>query len=94
MGLREFTIYGALLVGGFVGGNRVEHYVNTIPAENRANAFERDLHSCRAETEKYTLHLSNGKEATLNPDMSVTISGIDGFSTQDIDHQEFRRWKK
>ena len=94
MGLKEFAIYGTVLIGGIVGGNRIEHYVHTEPAENRANSLDKDLHGCRAELEKYTLHLSNGKQATLNPDMSVTISGIDGSLTRDLGTEEFRKLKK
>ena len=89
------AVYGSIIaVCSFTAGDRAEHYVHTLPTEAMGNELYQELTRAREELGKYITTLINGKQAKINPDMSVTVSGIDGDVTEDVDLREFRSWKK
>lgn len=86
--------YAALCAGligaGALAGNARERYANTLPAEQRAGTAEQRISELQRELGRYSVRLSDGREVRLNPDMSVTISGVSGERTVSMQAGEYR----
>ena len=94
MGVRRNFGYTVLCTGllgvGAVSGSGRERYTNTLPAERRAGAAEQRITELQRELDRYSVRLSDGREVRLNPDMSVTISGVSGERTVGMQASEYR----
>ena len=99
---REILSYGTAALAaaaalGFAGlvGNRIEYQLHTRPLQEQAYRLEQGRKETAGRLERYTARLADGRMATLNPDMSVTVSGIDGVERSiDVCPQEFRTLRK
>lgn len=101
MNLKRTGAYAAVAALGFVAGNRIENYRSTKPLQAEVYQLRQDLEEGREKLQendarlgKYTIRFADGRLATLNPDMSVTISGIAGEKTFGMKPEDFRAIKR
>lgn len=94
MSAKRMVMYAVVLGAGAAAGNRIENYLKTQPLQKEVYRLSQELEKAGEKLGKYTVRLAGGRIAELNPDMSVTVSGIAGERTVDMQPQEFRKLRK
>ncbi|GEM_PF-6161093 len=102
MNLRKAVAYGtaaaataATLGGAVLIGDRMQYAMKTRPLERQVYQLKQEMEETSQRLDKYNVRLADGRAAKLNPDMSLTISGISGGDNRiDVCPQEFRNLKK
>ena len=97
MNIKRTLGYSALCTGLLGAGATAERYLAVRPLQNqvteleqRSEMYEKRVNELQRELRNYFVRLPDGREMKLNPDMSVTISGVNGDSKFDMTPGQYR----
>jgi|SRR3989338_4607594 len=97
MNVRRNLGYAAICTSLLGVGAGVNRYVSVIPLqsqvtglEQRAAEAEKHARELQNKIGQYSVRLSDRRIMRLNPDMSVTMSGINGDNTSDMEAGQYR----